>query len=345
MGETDNSAAKHIGFHQHGLARRLSLLVAVPCLNEEKTIGNVVSAVPRELNGFGKVDVLVIDDGSSDATASVAREAGADVLSHPSNRGLGETFRVAVGEALARGAHVMVHIDGDGQFDPADIPKLVEPIVAGQAHMVTASRFLDPELVPEMPAIKRWGNRGVAAIVRLLTGKRFYDVSCGFRAFSRETLLRMNLFGKFTYTQESFLDLTFKNLEILEVPVRVRGVREFGTSRIASSIPRYAVQSLKIMLRAFISYRPFRFFASIALVSFSVGFSLLGFLAVHYLNTGAFSPHIWAGFVGGSFCFFGFTTLVTGLVGDMLVRMRMNQEEMLYRLKLVRTTRDDNWHE
>lgn len=322
----------------------LNLLAVVPCLNEENTVEWVVSNIPREIEGISRVQVLVIDDGSTDATAQRAREAGAEVLAHKANLGLGTTFRDAVGEALSRGAHVMVHIDGDGQFDPADIPQLVEPIVEERAHMVTASRFLDPELVPEMPAIKRWGNRGVAAIVRLLTGKRFYDVSCGFRAFSRETLLRMNLFGRFTYTQESFLDLSFKDLDIVEVPVKVRGVREFGESRIASSIPRYALRSLKIMLRAFISYRPFRFFASIALVSFLVGLSLLGFLGLHYIETGAFSPHIWAGFVGGSFCFLGCTTLITGLIGDMLVRIRMNQEEILYRLKLVRTSRRDNWH-
>ena len=124
----------------------------------------------------------------------------------------------------------------------------------------------------------------------------------------------------------------------MEVPVKVRGVREFGESRIASSIPRYALRSLKIMLRAFISYKPLRFFASIAAVSFAAGAALLGFLAVHYFRSGAFSPHIWAGFVGGSFCFLGLTTLVTGLVGDVLVRMRMNQEEILYRLKLLHGT-------
>jgi hypothetical protein len=169
--------------------------------------------------------------------------------------------------------------------------------------------------------------------VHLLTGKRYRDVSCGFRAFSRETLLRMNLFGTFTYTQECFLDLIFKDLVILEVPVEVRGVREFGKSRIASSIPRYAARSLKIMLRAFISYRPFRFFLAIASVFLVLGFALLGFLGIHYLRTGAFTPHIWAGFAGGSFCFLGFSTLITGIVGDMLVRIRMNQEMMLYHLR------------
>jgi hypothetical protein len=227
----------------------------------------------------------------------------------------------------------MVHIDGDGQFDPADIPTLVKPVIEDEADMVTASRFLDPELIPTMPKVKLWGNRGVANIVRLLSGKRFRDVSCGFRVYSRETLLRMNLFGSFTYTQESFLDLIFKDLRILEVPVKVRGVREFGESRVASSVTRYAARSLKIMLRAFISYRPFRFFFAIACACFLLGFALLVFLGVHYFRTGAFSPHIWAGFVGGTFCFLGFSTLVTGLLGDMLVRIRMNQENMLYQLK------------
>lgn len=312
------------------------LLAVVPCLNEENTIGSVVSNIPRDIDGVGKVEVLVLDDGSTDETAHRAREAGAEVVSHATNQGLGATFRAAVGIAIARGADIMVHIDGDGQFDPADISTLVEPVIAGQADMVTASRFLNKDLVPDMPWVKLWGNRGVATVVRLLSGKRFRDVSCGFRVFSRETLLRMNLFGSFTYTQESFLDLIFKGLTILEVPVKVRGVREFGTSRIASSIPRYAVRSLKIMLRAFISYRPFRFFASIAVVSLAIGLGSLTFLGVHYINTGSFSPHIWAGFVGGSFAFLGFSTLITGLIGDMLVRMRMNQEEILYHLKRSR---------
>lgn len=315
----------------HG--RGAYLLAVVPCLNEEQTIGSVVSSIPRNIDGIGKVEILVIDDGSTDATARLAREAGAEVVSHSSNQGLGATFRHAVSIAIAKGADIMVHIDGDGQFDPADIPKLIEPVVNNRADMVTASRFLQKDLVPTMPSVKRWGNRGVAFIVGLLSGKRFHDVSCGFRVFSRETLLRMNLFGSFTYTQESFLDLIFKGLTILEVPVKVRGVREFGNSRVASSIPRYAVRSLKIMLRAFVSYRPFRLFFTIAVVCLVIAFGFLGFLGLHYLETGAFSPHIWAGFVGGSFGFLGFSTLIIGILSDMLVRIRMNQETILYHLK------------
>ena len=147
--------------------------------------------------------------------------------------------------------------------------------------------------------------------------------------------MRMNLFGSFTYTQESFLDLVFKNLSILEIPVKVRGTREFGTSRIASSLPRYALRSLQIMLRAFISYRPFSFFLTIGSLFLATGFGFLAFLGLHYIQTGAFTPHIWSGFVGGSFTFLGISTLITGFIGDMLVRIRMNQENMLYHLKIA----------
>ncbi len=309
------------------------LLVVVPCLNEEKTVGDVVRRVPSALAGVDRVEVLVIDDGSTDDTASAARAAGAEVISHPSNLGLGRTFREAVGIAIDRGADIMVNIDGDGQFNPEDIPLIVTPVIEDHVDMATASRFADRKLVPVLPAVKKAGNRAVALIVWMLTGERYHDVSCGFRAFSRQALLRMNLFGSFTYTQETFLDLAFKDLKIQEYPVKIRGTREFGESRMASSIPRYAVRSLQIMLRAFISYRPFTFFGAIACFFFALGFSLLLFLGVHYIRTGAFSPHIWAGFVGGSFSFLGFSTLILGFIGDMLVRVRLNQERILYHLR------------
>lgn len=307
--------------------------VVVPCLDEERTVGAVVTAIPATLAGGAVVEVVVVDDGSTDATAERAREAGATVLRHPQNLGLGEAFRTGVRHALAEGADILVTIDGDGQFDAASIPELIAPILDGEAHMVTASRFLDPALVPEMPAIKRWGNRQVARIVRRLTGKRFYDVSCGFRAFSREALLRMNLYGSFTYTHETFLDLVFQGMAIREIPLPVRGTREFGHSRIASSIPRYARRSLQIMARAFIAYRPFTFFSWLAALLLLTGCGFLLFLLVHYLRSGAFSPHIWAGFVGGGLGLAGLLTLALGVLGDMLVRLRVNQEEILYRQK------------
>lgn len=309
------------------------LVVLIPCLDEEPTVAQVIERVPRSIAGVAEVEVVVIDDGSTDRTRERALAAGARVISHRQNLGLGRAFRSGITEARRLGADFVVNIDGDGQFDPTDIPRLLEPVIDGRAHMVTASRFLDPAFVPSMPRIKRWGNRWVSRIVQLLTGLRFHDVSCGFRAFSREALLRINLFGRFTYTQETFLDLVFKEMVILEVPLRVRGTREFGRSRVASSLPRYALRSLQIMLRAFISYRPFSFFAILAAGFLACGIALLGFLFAHFVRSGSFSPHIWAGFVGGSLAFLGLLVLVLGFIGDMMVQLRMNQEQILYFLR------------
>jgi len=133
----------------------LRLLVVIPCLDEAPTVGRVVANVPRDIPGIARVDVVVIDDGSSDGTADRAREAGAEVVRHHTTRGLGATFQEAVGIAIARNVGVLLHIDGDGQFDPADIPSLVKPVIDHEAHMVTASRFLDRNFVPTMPAVKR----------------------------------------------------------------------------------------------------------------------------------------------------------------------------------------------
>ena len=192
----------------------MKLVVMIPCLNEEKTIGGVIDQVPRQINSISELEILVIDDGSDDDTAEISKEHGATVVSHNRNMGVGKAFRTGISRALKMGADVVVNIDGDGQFNSKDIPKLIKPITTKKADFVTASRFKDDNLVPKMPAIKKWGNRRIARLISLLTGKRFYDVSCGFRAYSKETALRMNLFGKFTYTQETFLDLAFKNLRI-----------------------------------------------------------------------------------------------------------------------------------
>jgi hypothetical protein len=163
-----------------------------------------------------------------------------------------------------------------------------------------------------------------------LTGKKYYDVSCGFRAYSKETILRMNLFGKFTYTQETFLDLAFKNMEIVEVPLKVRGEREFGKSRVASNILKYAINTSKIIFRAFRDYKPLKFFAFLGTIFLILGLSLGSFFIYHYVNTGKFSGQLWAGFSAGFSILFSFLFFLTGLLGDMLVRIRNNQEKLLY---------------
>lgn len=309
------------------------LVVVMPALNEAATIQQVIEAIPKDIAGIDEVRVVVINDGSKDETASIAREAGADVVSHSRNRGVGAAFQTGMEAALERRADVMVNMDADGQFDPSDIAKLVAPIVAGEADFVTASRFADKDFHPEMSTSKFWGNQGMSWLISVLTGRKFYDVSCGFRAYSRETLLRLNLHGQFTYTQESFLDLTYKGLSILEVPVHVRGTREHGESRVASSLFRYAVATSKIIFRSFCDYRPILVFGTIALALLTLALVLGVFLLTHWLQTGQFTPHKWAGFTAGYLGAMGFLVGVSGLIADMLGRIRMNQERILYQMR------------
>ena len=311
----------------------MHLVIALPALNESATIGTVLDSIPDTYPGINKVTKLVIDDGSTDNTKVISISKGAMVISHQQNKGVGAAFQTAVKTALDLNADIMVNIDSDGQFNPTDIGKIINPIVSDEADFVTASRFIDKAMKPQMPTVKYLGNLLMSKIVSTVTKTRFYDVSCGFRAYSQETLMRLNLFGSFTYTQETFIDLAFKGLRISEIPIPVRGVREFGKSRVASNLLKYGSNTIQIILHSVIDYRPLSVFGTLALLLLigSLGFGL--FFLLHYVITGRFSPHIWAGFVSGFLFAMGVLVIALSLLGDMLSRMRLNQEEILYNQK------------
>ena len=312
----------------------LRLLVVIPALNEEKTIAEVVRAIPTDLPLIASVEVVVINDGSTDETARRATEAGAYVIHHSVPRGVGAAFQRALACGIERGADLIVNVDGDGQFDPADIQKVVAPVLSGEADFATASRFKDPSLVPEMPWVKRWGNRLMSRLISRLTGQTFYDVSCGMRCYNRKAALSLNLLGRFTYTQEVFLNLAFKQLQIVEVPIRVRGQREFGRSRVAGNLWRYGMQTSRIILRCYRDYRPMRFFGWLSLILLVASFGLGAFLLAHYVGRGQLTPHKWAGFASGALAFMSLMMFFMGMIGDMLNRHRIYLEELLYRQRL-----------
>jgi glycosyltransferase involved in cell wall biosynthesis len=315
--------------------QQFRLLVAIPCLNEAAAIGQVVKDVPHTIPGVDCIDVLVVDDGSSDNTSSEAQSAGAKVLRHPRNRGVGSAFQSAVNYAVEHGYDLMVNIDGDGQFNPQDIPKLVAPVIALEADMVTASRFVDSSFTPEMPKVKLIGNHMMSYLISGLVRQKFADVSCGFRCYSRESLLKLNLHGAFTYTQETFLDFAAQRMEIKEVPIKVVYFAE-RKSRVAGSIVKYAINTTKIIFRGYRDYFPLRFFWGIAAI-FSIPATLLAIVFfLHYLFTKTFSGFLFAGF-GSAFMFMMATVFfVLGIVADMLDRIRTNQERILYLLKKIR---------
>lgn len=310
----------------------MRLLVAMPCLNEAQTVGDVIRSLPKDIPGVSSVDCVVIDDGSSDGTASVAKAAGAHVIRHSRCQGVGAAFRSSLAYAVAEGYDIMVNVDGDGQFDTADIPRMVAPIIDGSAGFVTASRFAKGGHADKIPFVKRWGNHRMSALVSRLTGQTFHDVSCGFRAYSRDTMLRLNLHGAFTYTQETFIDLTYKNVAIQEIPVNVKYFEE-RKSRVAGSIIKYASKTATIILRTYRDYYPIRFFWGLGTVFAVLGIAFAAILGVHYFQTGRFSGQIWSGFVGSFLFGIGGILYVVGIIADILASLRRNQERILYLLK------------
>jgi glycosyltransferase involved in cell wall biosynthesis len=312
----------------------MKLVVIIPALNEAKTVGGVIRRIPREIEGIAETDVLVVDDGSEDDTVRCAREAGARVVSHHENLGVGVALGTGLDAALRMGADIMVNMDADGQFNPDDIPALIGPILKEGYGFVTCTRFGRREYIPRMPLLKYWGNRVMAKLINwIIWNMKFTDVSCGFRAYSRETVLRLNLFGRFSYTQETFIDLAGKDVRMTEVPLRVRGVREHGESRIADNLWRYAKRVGAIILRAMRDTRPLKFFGGIGLLTFLLGIAQGAAIFIIWLVTGKTSPYRALLTGSATFLMLGFLLCILALLADMMGRLRKTAEDIRYLLR------------
>jgi glycosyltransferase involved in cell wall biosynthesis len=323
----------------------MKLAIIIPALNEEKHISDVIHRIPTSIPGISKIIVFVIDDGSTDNTAQTALSAGATVVSHPSNMGVGQSFQTGLKTALENGADIMVNMDGDGQFLPEEIPLLIQPILENQADFVPADRFADEnggiKRPDYMSPVKFWGNKVMANLIGQLTRARFNDVSCGFRAYSREAMLQLNLTGVFTYTQESFLDLSFKKLRIQPVPVTIRYFPE-RKSRVAGNLFTYTLRTLNIILRAYRDFRPLRFFVYLGLPPFILGVAASLFMATYYLINGLFTPYKAVGFAGIYLISLGLLLFIVGFLADMFMRLKHTQDKILYFEK--RRTYDSKAH-
>lgn len=308
----------------------MKLAILIPALNEEQTIGKVIDSIPKHFHGIDELQIIVVDDGSTDKTGEIARSKGAMIVRHKKNQGVGKSFQDGLEKALEIKANILATIDADGQFDTGEIEKLIKPILHGEADFVTGSRFVDKSFIPKtMPWIKIWGNRRVANIISWATGKKFYDVSCGFRAYSSEAMLKLNLFGKFTYTQETFLDLAFKGLMIKEVPVTVQYF-EGRKSRVAGSILAYGSKSANIIFRTMKDYKPLKFFGWSGFMIFLLGFVMDALVIYHFLRTGTFSPFKAFAFAGGFFVIAGIMIFFIGILADLMDKIRLTQEKLLY---------------
>lgn len=319
------------------------IIVIVPAYNEEKTIQEVINRMPKFDDAGIELKVVVVDDGSSDLTGKLAREAGATVLTHAKNQGLGKTFRDGLTYCFENNADVMVNIDADLQYDPQDIRKLIQPILDDKADFVTADRFKseDGKLVrpANMPKIKFWGNQQMTKLVNSLAGSNVGDASSGFRAISCEAILNLNLSGKYTYTHETILDLGYKGLRLESIPINVKYFPD-RKSRVASNLFAYGARTLNIIVRAFRDYKPLHFFGLLAAFPLISGFCLLLFSLIYYIIHQSFSPYKFVSFIGIYLFSLGLLLLIIGFLSDILVSIRLTGEKQLYLQKKQMQNKD-----
>ncbi|MFH0970342.1 MAG: glycosyltransferase family 2 protein [Candidatus Diapherotrites archaeon] len=311
----------------------MKLVVMIPAYNEAETIGQVIDEIPSKIKGIAQIQVLVIDDGCTDRTAEIAKSKGAIVLSHPTNKGLARTFQDGLNHAVIEmGANIIVNTDADMQYNQKQIPLLVQPILDGKADMVLGSRFKG--WIEDMPIQKKWGNRLATKAVSLVSGLSISDGQTGFRAFSREAALRLNVLSAFTYTQETILQAAHYKLRILEIPVDFR--KRDGDSRLFSSVWRYARRSILTLVIGYLNYKPLRIFVSIGGTIFLLGFLFGLFVLRHFLLTGLVSPHLPSAILSIGLILVGALIIILGLIAEMIKQNRLLQEEILYLQKNAR---------
>lgn len=310
----------------------MKLIINIPAFNESAVIAKTIKGLPRKISGIDTVRIQVVDDGSHDNTAEIARNAGADIVhSHSTNRGIGKTFKTAVELALENGADYFVNIDADGQFDAKDIPSLLSPILSGKADMVVADRFGGKE-AKNIPWIKDTLNRLAARIVGGFLKTKINDLTCGFRALNRETMLRLNLPGDFTYTQETIIDAIGKNLKVTWVPVHVTYFAD-RKSRVVRTIGQFVSNSASIIMKAVRDVRPLKFFGIPGFIMILIAMSIFITFLFFYFQEFKITPY-------RNWLLFSFSLFVVGLqfvvfafIADMIRSSRRLTEDLLYRIK------------
>jgi glycosyltransferase involved in cell wall biosynthesis len=318
----------------------MKLVVQIPCLNEETHLGRTISEIPRQIPGIEAVEILVIDDGSTDGTSQAAEAAGADrVVRFRRRQGLATAFKIGLDISLAMGADIIVNTDADNQYPGREIPRLIAPIVNGRADMVIGTRSIDnvEEFSPLKKLLQKWGSR----IVQRISQTRVADVTSGFRAYNRRAALQLNVISLFTYTLETIIQAGKKNLALESVEIqRNEKLRE---SRLFRSTPIYLKRSLATILRIFVTYEPLRVFFYLGAFIFSLGLLLGARFVYYYFTLPGPTGHIQSLIFMTILLFIGFTFIMIGLLADLISANRRLIEDGLTRLKrieLVLGTRD-----
>ncbi len=308
------------------------LIIQIPCYNEEATLGATLADLPRDLPGIDQVEWLIIDDGSRDQTIEVAKASGVDhIVRHPKNQGLAKAFMSGLRASLAAEADIIVNTDADNQYCADDIPALIEPILLKQAEIVVGARPI-PQ-IPHFSPVKKTLQQLGSYVVRLASNTNIPDAPSGFRAFSREAALQINVFDNYTYTLETIIQAGQKGMAIISVPVRVN--HDLRPSRLVKSTPTYVLRSMTTILRIFMLYKPLRFFLMIGSVPFSLGF-LLGVRWLFFFIMGTERTRIPSLILTAILILIGFQLWVLGLIADLLAANRRLMEDIQVNLRKQR---------
>jgi len=307
----------------------MKLIIQIPCLNEEETLAIAIGELPRTVSGFDAVEWLVIDDGSTDGTAELAKRLGVEhVVRHPTNRGLATAFMTGLEACLRLGADVIVNTDADNQYQAADIPLLTAPIIAGRADMVIGARPIDD--TEHFSWIKKRLQRLGSWAVRKASRTDIADAPSGFRAISRETALRLNVFNAYTYTLETIIQAGLSNLRVMSVPVRTNA--DLRPSRLVKSVASYVRRSLLTIFRVFLIYRPLAMFFWVASLFLITGTATGLRFVYHYLQ-GSGAGYIQSVIFTALCLTIGVLMLMMGFIADIISVNRKLLERIDLRLQ------------
>lgn len=303
----------------------MKLIIQIPCHNEEASLPIALAALPKSLPGIDTVEVLVINDGSTDRTVEVARQLGVHhIVGFPRNQGLAKTFMLGIRSCLERGADIIVNTDADNQYDARDIPALVQPILDGRAEIVVGARPIST--IDHFSPVKKLLQKIGSGVVARVSGTRVADAPSGFRAFTREAAARLNVFSEYTYTLETIIQAGQKNMSIVSVPVRVNA--DLRPSRLVRSLASYVRRSIVTMLRILVIYRPFQFFLSAGMVVFFAGLALGGRFLYFYMS-GQRQGRVQSLILAAVLMIAGFQTGLLAFIADLQSVNRRLLEELL----------------
>ena len=310
------------------------LIIQIPCLNEADTLPATLADLPRHLPGVDVIEVLVVDDGSRDRTAEVARAHAVDhVVRFRRRKGLAAAFMAGIDAAVKLGADYIVNTDADNQYVGADIARLIEPLVRGEADIVIGDRNIQTlaGMSPQKKRLQRIGSW----VVRQVSGTEVPDTTSGFRAYTREAALRMTIVSEFSYTLESIIQAGKKRMAIAHVPIRTNP--RARPSRLFDSLFSYVKASAATIVRIYAMYEPLKVFSYIGGTIFTLGLALTGRFLYYYF-TGAGRGHVQSLILSAVLMIVGFQVLLIGLVSDMISGSRKLLEDLVYRVRSLELT-------